>query len=112
MSLGFVYFPDWNESIRFLFYIFISGQPYLGLGKLGTQLNLNTETVGSIKIGLPPKKEQENIVKFLDQQTKLMVLAKPRKTSSTNPGYRSALITKPSRVKSTCGASSQLANHP
>ena len=69
MSLGFVYFPDWNESIRFLFYIFISGQPYLGLGKLGTQLNLNTETVGSIKIGLPPKKEQENIVKFLDQQT-------------------------------------------
>lgn len=65
---GFVYFPDWKESINFLYYIFASGQPYLGLGKLGTQLNLNTDTVGNIKIALPPSDEQEAIVDFLDKR--------------------------------------------
>lgn len=65
---GFVYFPDWQHSIEFLYYIFESGQPYLGLGKLGTQLNLNTDTVGNIKIGLPSLKEQKAIVSFLDKK--------------------------------------------
>lgn len=65
---GFVYFPDWQHSIEFLYYIFESGQPYLGLGKLGTQLNLNTDTVGNIKIGLPSLKEQNAIVSFLDKK--------------------------------------------
>ncbi|TCB81115.1 restriction endonuclease subunit S [Acinetobacter sp. ANC 4173] len=65
---GFVYFPDWKESINFLYYIFASGQPYLGLGKLGTQLNLNTDTVGNIKIALPPSDEQEAIADFLDKR--------------------------------------------
>ena len=66
---GFVYFPDWNQSEEFLYYIFLSGQPYLGLGKIGTQLNLNSETVGSIKIGLPPIDEQKRIVEYLDIET-------------------------------------------
>lgn len=66
---GFVYFPDWNQSEEFLYYIFLSGQPYLGLGKTGTQLNLNSETVGSIKIGLPSIDEQKNIVEYLDIET-------------------------------------------
>ena len=65
---GFVYFPDWDQSTRFLYYIFASGKPYLGLGKLGTQLNLNTETVGSIKIGIPNLEEQQAIVNFLDTE--------------------------------------------
>lgn len=48
---GFVYFPYLkNMNTEFLYYIFMSGQPYLGLGKLGTQLNLNTETIGNIYI--------------------------------------------------------------
>jgi len=66
---GFVYFPEYKENIKFLYYIFESGEPYKGLGKLGTQLNLNTETVGSIKIGLPPIGEQDKITSFLDQKT-------------------------------------------
>lgn len=66
---GFVYFPDFKQDNEFLYYIFACGQPYLGLGKMGTQLNLNTDTVGSILIGLPPAEEQEAIVKFLDFKT-------------------------------------------
>ena len=41
---GFVYFPHWKGDTKFLFYIFASGEPYKGLGKMGTQLNLNTDT--------------------------------------------------------------------
>jgi type I restriction enzyme S subunit len=33
---------------------------------MGTQLNLNTQTVGDIKIALPPADEIEEIVAYLD----------------------------------------------
>ena len=66
---GFVYFPQLKINFEFLYYIFESGQPYLGLGKFGTQLNLNTDTVGGIKIGLPPREEQDAIAEFLDWKT-------------------------------------------
>lgn len=66
---GFVYFPRWKADPKFLYYLFASGEPYKGLGKMGTQLNLNTDTVGSIVIGLPDAKEQETIVRFLDAKT-------------------------------------------
>lgn len=66
---GFVYFPRWKGDSRFLFYIFASGEPYKGLGKMGTQLNLNTDTVGSILIGVPHLKEQKLIADYLDKAT-------------------------------------------
>ena len=66
---GFVYFPRWKSDPKFLYYVFASGEPYKGLGKMGTQLNLNTDTVGGIVIGLPGIKEQQTIVRFLDAQT-------------------------------------------
>ncbi len=66
---GFVYFPEYKENVKFLFYIFAAGEAYKGLGKFGTQLNLNTETVGGIKIGIPCIDEQEKIVNFLDHET-------------------------------------------
>lgn len=92
---GFVYFPDWNQSIRFLYYIFVSGQPYLGLGKMGTQLNLNTDTVGSIKIGVPSIEEQEKIVSYIDLETKKIdQMSKATKDIIAKlQEYRSALIT-------------------
>src|SRR5699024_5440067 len=46
---GFVYFPDLGIDNRFLYRIFEAGSCYKGLGKMGTQLNLNTDTVGGIK---------------------------------------------------------------
>lgn len=72
---GFVYFPDLNTStlnVEYLFRIFETGQPYLGLGKFGTQLNLNTETVGQISVPYPPLPEQTTIVEFLDYKTALI----------------------------------------
>lgn len=65
---GFVYFPTLDINNKFLYYIFDAGQAYLGLGKMGTQLNLNTDTVGGIKIGLPPRNEIEQIIKYIEHQ--------------------------------------------
>ena len=68
---GFVYFPRMNDEAtkRFFFYLFNSGLAYDGLGKFGTQLNLNTETVGNILVPLPPLSEQLALADHLDQQT-------------------------------------------
>ena len=66
---GFVYFPFWRGEARFLYYVFASREPYRGLGKLGTQLNLNTDTVGSIVVGFPDSSEQRAIADFLDRET-------------------------------------------
>ncbi|MBI2783095.1 MAG: restriction endonuclease subunit S [Gammaproteobacteria bacterium] len=65
---GFVYFPQFRGNAEFLLYVFSSGRVYDGLGKLGTQLNLNTETVGSIRVPLPEVAEQEHIVAFLNRE--------------------------------------------
>ncbi|WP_368650216.1 restriction endonuclease subunit S [Bacillus inaquosorum] len=65
---GFVYFPNFKENIKYLYFIFDSGEPYKGLGKMGTQLNLNTDTVGMISIPVPPKEEQNKIVEFIEDQ--------------------------------------------
>ena len=66
---GFVYFPQFTGDVEFLCRIFASGAPFARLGKLGTQLNLNTDTVGSISLGWPPSEEQAAIVSFLDRTT-------------------------------------------
>lgn len=92
---GFVYFPALQENTTFLYYIFSSGQPYLGLGKMGTQLNLNTDTVGSIKIGVPPRDEQEAIVTYLDKVTAKLdeQVGMVNRAIERLSEYRSALIT-------------------
>jgi type I restriction enzyme S subunit len=68
---GFVYFPRMNDKITksYFFYLFNLGLAYDGLGKLGTQLNLNTETVGNIFVPLPPRTEQAAITGYLLRQT-------------------------------------------
>ena len=64
---GFVYFPQFRGNAEFLFYVLSSGRVYDGLGKLGTQLNLNTETVGSIRVPCPTPQEQIAIATYLDK---------------------------------------------
>ena len=66
---GFVYFPYLTINPEFLYYIFSTGLPYQGLGKWGTQLNLNTDTVGEINIPLSSSKSTEKIVGYLDRKT-------------------------------------------
>lgn len=89
---GFVWFSGLKINHEYLYYIFSTGLPYAGLGKLGTQLNLNTETVGLISIPIPPHSEITKIVDFLDEkidridqiianiQTQIATLKELRKT--------------------------------
>ncbi len=66
---GFVYFPRFRGNAEFLCRVFSCGAPFHRLGKLGTQLNLNTDTVGGICVGWPPADEQAAIVAYLDEAT-------------------------------------------
>lgn len=66
---GFVYFPKLELNAEYLYYLFSTGLPYQGLGKWGTQLNLNTDTVGEIVIPIPSKSEMSDVVTFLDRKT-------------------------------------------
>lgn len=91
---GFVYFPRWKADPKFLYYLFASGEPYKGLGKMGTQLNLNTDTVGSIVIGLPDAEEQQTIARFLDAKTAQIdaLVVQKRQLIAKLKEKRSALI--------------------
>lgn len=91
---GFVYFPQFHGNVEYLCRVFSSGTPFARLGKLGTQLNLNTETVGSIFLGWPPADEQAAIVSFLDEATATRDLAirSAQREISLLHEYRSRLI--------------------
>jgi len=65
---GFVYFPRLPIRADFLFRIFEDGACYAGLGKMGTQLNLNTDTIGSIRIAVPLSDEIDTILAFIDER--------------------------------------------
>jgi len=91
---GFVYFEGLTANAEFLWYMLQCGEAYKGLGKLGTQLNLNTETVGGISVPVPDGREQEAIVSFLDRETAKLdaLIAKVREAIERLKEYRTALI--------------------
>jgi type I restriction enzyme, S subunit len=66
---GFVYFVGLRQNKNFIYYVFNCANIYAGLGKIGTQLNLNTEIVGGISIPVPPLSEQKAIADYLDTKT-------------------------------------------
>ena len=68
---GFVSFSNLSNRVNkmFLFYILDSGNAYSGLGKEGSQLNLNIDTVANISIPLPPLETQTRIANYLDKKT-------------------------------------------
>jgi type I restriction enzyme, S subunit len=59
---GFVAIRRPQLNTEFLYYVLLLGDAFRGLGKLGTQLNLNSETVGSIVMPVPPPAEQRILV--------------------------------------------------
>jgi type I restriction enzyme S subunit len=93
---GFVYFVGLRENREYLFYLFSCGEPYKGLGKLGTQLNLNTDTIGDIYLPRPDSREQESIVQFLDRETAKIdaLVAKNGRLIELLQEQRTALITR------------------
>ncbi len=93
---GFVYFPRLKSDTKYMYYIFACGEPYKGLGKMGTQLNLNTDTVGSIIMGFPPLPEQQAIAAFLDLETGRIdaLIAKKERLLELLAEQRTALISR------------------
>lgn len=91
---GFVYFPKLKINSEFLYYLFSTGKPYQGLGKWGTQLNLNTETVEYISIPLPIDEEIDRIVTYLTHKTSLIdsLISKKEKLIDLLKEYRTAII--------------------
>lgn len=69
---GFVWFPELKINPEYLYYIFQTGLPFIGLGKIGTQLNLNTETIGNIVIPNLSDDDIKKIVSFLDYKTSVI----------------------------------------
>lgn len=66
---GFVWFERLKLEPEYLFYLFSSGEMFKGLGNWGTQLNLNTDIIGDIKIPIPSINEQRYISEHLDEQS-------------------------------------------
>jgi len=93
---GFVYFVGLKENREYLYYLFSCGEPYKGLGKLGTQLNLNTDTIGDIYVPLPPAREQQEIVDSVDRETTRIdaLVAKNERLIELVQEKRAALITR------------------
>ena len=91
---GFVCFPNLKIDPEYLYYIFTTGLPYRGLGKWGTQLNLNTDTVGEIFIPIPRKEKMETIVHYLDRKTAEIdaQIAKTQRIIELQREYRTTLI--------------------
>lgn len=91
---GFVYFPRLSIPPMFLFRVFEAGRCFAGLGKMGTQLNLNTETVGAIEVALPPHEELCAILDALQAQLGQIdeLQAAARDSLSLLQERRSALI--------------------
>ena len=91
---GFVYFVGLRENREYLFYVFSCVELYKGLGKLGTQLNLNTEIIGDIFLAVPPLSEQEAISQFLDHETAKIdaLIAKVQEAIDRLKELRTALI--------------------
>jgi type I restriction enzyme S subunit len=69
---GFVWFPELKLNPEFLYYIFQSDLPFGGLGKVGTQLNLNTETIGNIQIPDISEDDINSIINYLDEKTTII----------------------------------------
>lgn len=65
---GFVYFDWLKYNKELLYWIFTGWEAYKWLGKLGTQLNLNTETIWNMAVPFPPKEEQGKIVEYIDKE--------------------------------------------
>lgn len=59
---GFVTLKKLNaHMVQYIFSIFSSKLPFIGLGNVGTQLNLNSSIIGNISIAIPPIEEIDRI---------------------------------------------------
>ena len=91
---GFVYFPKLNKHRDLLFNIFESKLCFVGLGKLGTQLNLNSETVEDIYVAIPPESEEKAILGYIQTETTRIdnLISKQKSLIEKLKEYRASII--------------------
>lgn len=91
---GFVYFDNLKVEEEYLFYIFEAGQCYRGLGKMGTQLNLNTDTVGNITIPVSSRNEIQEIIDYITNKDVefLNLINAVKRSKEKLKEYRQSLI--------------------
>ncbi|QGA80873.1 restriction endonuclease subunit S [Candidatus Nanohalobium constans] len=92
---GLVWLKNLEADKEFIYYLFHSQGVFTGAGKTGTQTNLNSDTVGEVKVPLPPKEEQREIVNHLDQETSDIdeLIEQVEEGIERLKEYRKALIT-------------------
>jgi len=83
-----------KQDINYFYYLLLSDGIYAGLGKTGTQLNLNSSYIGNIGVPIPPIEEQQIIAAYLDRQTAKIdtLIAKKQRLLDLLAEQRSALI--------------------
>ena len=89
------FFPFDNTSVDYLYHVFNSlRQEFYKNSTVSTQMNLNVDRVGSIKIPLPSLLEQQQIVEYLDEQTGLIdkTISIEEKRIELLKEYRQSLI--------------------
>ena len=89
------FFPFKNTSVDFLYHVFGSlRQEFYKNSTVSTQMNLNVDRVGSIKIPFPPKVEQQQIVEYLDEKTGVIdkIITTEEKRINLLKEYRQSLI--------------------
>lgn len=91
---GFVWFERLKLEPEYLYQLFTSGEMFKGLGNWGTQLNLNTDIIGDIKIPIPPESEQRRIAEHLDKNAVEFdrILSAYARQLEVLTEYRAALI--------------------
>ena len=91
---GFVWLAGLRDDREFFYWTLLSEQPYAGLGKIGTQLNPNTDTIGDVWLPVPAMDEQRTIASYLKRETEKIdaLLARIHEAIDRLKELRTALI--------------------
>ncbi len=93
---GFVWLKGLKQDKEYFYYLLLSDRIFGGLGKTGTQLNLNSTFISDIDVPLPSLPEQRTIAAYLDHQTAKIdaLIAKKERLLDLLAEQRSALISR------------------
>lgn len=82
-------------DLNFAYYLFLSAKSFLiSLSQGGTQPNINQDSIKSLRVTLPSKSEQRQIVEFLKKETLLIhnLIQKQQELITQLKEYRSSVI--------------------
>lgn len=69
---GFVHFTGLDMNLDYVYNLLTIPHIFSKFGKKGTQTNINSEIIGTLKIPVPPLRQQEEITDFIKSKTKII----------------------------------------